>query len=276
MSTQRGNVSKGAPAHQNKFAFRHNKNSRKSNDIMALPNEGLCPHCYDVIEWKKKYRKYKPLTVPGRCQSCDQKTVRRAYHVLCDECAVKEEICAKCCKSSVVKKPITTDEQKKEEQARLRVELANMTERARRTFYRKLERGDQDTPAAAGEGEDDEQDESGEKGDDKVRTKKTATPAPSSSSSSSVATPSSSTPSSSSSSSSTSTTTPSSSDSQASTHPQPELEDEGEDDEGDEDEDDYEGDDVDEDEEDIDEEAGDDNEGEDIQSITDGVSKIQR
>src|SRR4051794_39560715 len=62
MSSEKGNVKKGAPAHQNTFAFKHNKNSRKTAKILSLPNQGLCSKCHDIIEWKKKYRKYKPLT----------------------------------------------------------------------------------------------------------------------------------------------------------------------------------------------------------------------
>jgi hypothetical protein len=37
-----------------------------AHNVGRLPNEGLCPRCHDIIEWKKKYRKYKPLTTPKR------------------------------------------------------------------------------------------------------------------------------------------------------------------------------------------------------------------
>lgn len=67
MSSQKGNSSKQKkPAHQNKFAFKHNKNSKKTQEILNIPTEGLCQHCHDVIEWKKKYRKYKPITSPTK------------------------------------------------------------------------------------------------------------------------------------------------------------------------------------------------------------------
>ena len=58
------------PAHQNKVAFHHNKNSKKTKVILSLPNEGLCRKCHEVIEWKKAYRKYKPLTQPKKW--CEQ------------------------------------------------------------------------------------------------------------------------------------------------------------------------------------------------------------
>ena len=54
------------PAHQNKYAFKHNKNSKKTKKILSLPNTGLCKQCHEIIEWRKKYRKYKPLTTKRR------------------------------------------------------------------------------------------------------------------------------------------------------------------------------------------------------------------
>jgi len=46
-----------APAHQNSFAFTHNKNSKKTRVIASIPNTGVCKRCHDIIEWRKKYRK---------------------------------------------------------------------------------------------------------------------------------------------------------------------------------------------------------------------------
>lgn len=65
MSSQRGNVKKGAPKYQNTFAFKHNPKSKKTERILALPIYGLCEKCRKQIEWRKKYRKYKPLTQPA-------------------------------------------------------------------------------------------------------------------------------------------------------------------------------------------------------------------
>ena len=39
----------------------HNPNSKKSQVIAGIPNVGLCQHCHDIIEWRKKFRKYKPI-----------------------------------------------------------------------------------------------------------------------------------------------------------------------------------------------------------------------
>uniref|UniRef100_M4C2U3 Uncharacterized protein n=1 Tax=Hyaloperonospora arabidopsidis (strain Emoy2) TaxID=559515 RepID=M4C2U3_HYAAE len=61
-------MKKRAPKHQNSFAFRHNPKSKKTERILSMPVHGLCEKCRQQIEWRKKYRKYKPLTQPGSCK----------------------------------------------------------------------------------------------------------------------------------------------------------------------------------------------------------------
>lgn len=99
MSSQRGNVKKcGPPKHQNKTAFRNDLHDStiKQKIINNLNTTGLCTQCTQVIEWKIKYKKYNPLTKAKTCVSCSQKTVKKAYHVLCCDCAEKKKACAKC------------------------------------------------------------------------------------------------------------------------------------------------------------------------------------
>lgn len=66
VSNRKGNNSKKGQAHQNSTAWKANKNSKKSREIAALPVYGLCQRCTDVILWRKKYKKYKPLTTVKR------------------------------------------------------------------------------------------------------------------------------------------------------------------------------------------------------------------
>lgn len=66
MSTRKGNNKKAAPKHKNSFAFKHNPNSKKTKVILAINHAGLCAHCNEIIEWRKKYRKYKPLKHPRK------------------------------------------------------------------------------------------------------------------------------------------------------------------------------------------------------------------
>jgi hypothetical protein len=76
-----------SPAHQNKFAFRHNPGSKKTQKILDAPNVGLCQRCHDKIEWRKQYRKYKVRSQLGKCNLCNQKNIKAAYHTICGQCA---------------------------------------------------------------------------------------------------------------------------------------------------------------------------------------------
>ncbi|CAO3657814.1 unnamed protein product [Umbelopsis ramanniana] len=144
--TQRkGNNKKKAQAHQNSTAWKPNKNSKKTRIINALPVYGLCDKCTEVILWRKKYKKYKPLTAPKKCVSCQQKSIKEAYHVLCDDCACKRKVCAKCLESKEIvtnKSEIKTDKDIQREGQELERLLNRMTLRQRRSYLRKLERGD--------------------------------------------------------------------------------------------------------------------------------------
>lgn len=68
------------PAFQNSYAFKHNPNSKKTAKILAMPISGVCQRCRDKLEWRKKYRKYKPLTQPSVCNFCRERNVNAAYH----------------------------------------------------------------------------------------------------------------------------------------------------------------------------------------------------
>jgi len=80
-----------APTHQNKFAFKHNPSSKKTEKILSTLNAHVCQRCHDKIEWRKKYRKYKPRTQPGKCNECPKRNVKAAYHTICTDCTTKSE-----------------------------------------------------------------------------------------------------------------------------------------------------------------------------------------
>jgi hypothetical protein len=168
MSTRSGGGPKKGPRHQNRTAFKHNPHSTKSAKIDALPNEGLCARCSEIIEWRKKYHKFKPLTGPRTCQECHQRTVVHAYHVLCVLCARARNCCAKCREQRTIIKPVVLPEEAKRDQDRLEDEFAKMRLSERRTFLRKLQKGEPAAAAAtttATPPEDDE-DEEREEGED--------------------------------------------------------------------------------------------------------------
>ena len=136
----------GPPAHQNSFAFKHNPNSRLTKAIAALPNDGVCARCHDIIEWRRMYRKFKPLTKPAKCADCRLPEVRRAYHALCGACAAKRGgVCPKCCGAfggGVIAAPGGGEE---EEALRMLREtkgaVPGLRERDRRALIRELEKG---------------------------------------------------------------------------------------------------------------------------------------
>ncbi|KAI9102656.1 hypothetical protein DFS34DRAFT_701455 [Phlyctochytrium arcticum] len=131
--------------YQNVFAWKPDKRNTHALKISQTPSSGLCRKCLDIIEWRKRMNKYKPLTQPKTCLSCLQKRVAEAYHVLCRPCAEERGVCAKCQDSpDVVPSEVKTPaERLKESQEEQRV-LASMSERQRRTYLRRMERGDEE------------------------------------------------------------------------------------------------------------------------------------
>ncbi|CAM9957043.1 unnamed protein product, partial [Ectocarpus fasciculatus] len=99
MSTRKGagNTRTRKPKHQNTFAFRHNPKSQKTAKILASVNAGLCASCHDKVEWRKRYRKYRPLRQPATCNDCHKKTITAAYHKICAACARERRVCPWCC-----------------------------------------------------------------------------------------------------------------------------------------------------------------------------------
>ena len=73
MSSQRGNVKKKkAQKHQNSTSFKNNLHdtSTKTKMINNIQVTQCCSRCTEIIEWKIKYKKYKPLTVPKKWYVC--------------------------------------------------------------------------------------------------------------------------------------------------------------------------------------------------------------
>ncbi|MES1919132.1 hypothetical protein MHBO_000996 [Bonamia ostreae] len=73
----------------------HHKSKRKKL-IASMPTFQLCTHCKQIIEWRKRTNKYKILKQSRKCASCGNKSIYRAYHILCDGCAYSSKCCAKC------------------------------------------------------------------------------------------------------------------------------------------------------------------------------------
>ncbi|XP_054439239.1 uncharacterized protein C9orf85 homolog [Pteronotus mesoamericanus] len=112
MSSQKGNVARSRPQrHQNTFSFKNDKfvKSVQTKKINEKLHDGVCRRCKEVLEWRVKYSKYKPLSKPKKCVKCLQKTVKDSYHIMCRPCACELEVCAKCGKKEDIVIPFNKE-----------------------------------------------------------------------------------------------------------------------------------------------------------------------
>ena len=84
---------KSSQKYQNSTKFKPLNISQKAKEA---PMNNLCNRCYDILEWKKQFKKYKPLSAPSKCIACMEKRVFAAYRILCNDCSFKSMKCSKC------------------------------------------------------------------------------------------------------------------------------------------------------------------------------------
>ena len=111
--------------------------------FVAAPSaHTLCPRrCYEILEWRKTYRKYKPRKRAGKCNICAQKHVKQAYCTVCKPCALEKVLCEKCGKSTSGEGRVErekTFEEEQTEQQELEYQLRFMKERERRKLKRRM------------------------------------------------------------------------------------------------------------------------------------------
>ncbi|XP_046975367.1 uncharacterized protein C9orf85 homolog [Vanessa cardui] len=143
MSCSRGNTTRTRPQkHQNRTVFKNtlHDTSKKTKLLNNLEVTGVCERCKGIIEWKIKYKKYKPLTVPGKCVSCEQRNIKHAYHVMCNKCATEKKVCTKCCKPSELIVEKKSEDKVVDNEIKYQSILKNLSERKRRTFLRHLKK----------------------------------------------------------------------------------------------------------------------------------------
>ncbi|XP_045879696.1 uncharacterized protein C9orf85 homolog isoform X2 [Meles meles] len=84
MSSQKGNVARSRPQrHQNTFSFKNDKfdKSVQTKKINAKLHDGVCQRCKEVLEWRVKYSKYKPLSKPKKCAALDGKKILSEFQL---------------------------------------------------------------------------------------------------------------------------------------------------------------------------------------------------
>lgn len=97
----------------------------------------------DFQSVKKKITK-KNLISNNLFRRCNQRTVKKAYHVCCKDCAKKERICAKCLTSAdkvSIEPPEPTTQEAQQLQTEMDRLIKLLSERKRRTFQRFMKKG---------------------------------------------------------------------------------------------------------------------------------------
>ncbi|CAK9801263.1 Uncharacterized protein C9orf85 homolog [Anthophora quadrimaculata] len=143
MSTQKGNFNRSrSQKYQNQSVFKNDLHdtSNKTKFINSIEVANVCERCKKVIEWKIKYKKYKPLKAPSKCIKCEQKTVKHAYHKICLPCAKQYEICPKCGNTGDIIEGKPNKEETMKLDAELQSLLKTLSERKRRSFIRYMNR----------------------------------------------------------------------------------------------------------------------------------------
>ncbi|CAG9771995.1 unnamed protein product [Ceutorhynchus assimilis] len=139
MSCQKGSTVRTRPQkYKNRSVFKNSLHdtSQKTKSINSTHISHVCQRCKEIIEWKIRYKKYKPLTQPKKCVKCEQKTVKRAYHIMCDPCGQKLGVCSKCDKSKEVIEAPPSEKEQFQLDEEMKEMLKSLPERKRRTFLR--------------------------------------------------------------------------------------------------------------------------------------------
>lgn len=144
-----GTLRSGAPKkegqkHQNQFAFRNNKSSKKSHQLASTPLDKLCKRCYEKLKWKLNFHKYKPLKEPGKCVKCTERNITKAYRSFCDNCAMKFKICSKCGEKLDEFYHVGPIMTKQEKVDKIEAILATLKEREKRSILRAVLKGEID------------------------------------------------------------------------------------------------------------------------------------
>lgn len=143
MSTRRGETGRKRPQkYQNTRAFKNDLHDKtpKVKFINSLQISNVCARCKSILDWKIKYKKFKPIKFPTTCNKCNEKCVKHAYHTMCQPCASKLGVCPKCGKEEELVEPVPTAEERLKLDLEMQAMLKSLPERKRRTFLRFMEK----------------------------------------------------------------------------------------------------------------------------------------
>lgn len=81
--------------HAYELRFRADKKNLQKTAVL----DRVCSRCYEILQWKLTYGKYRPLKKAKKCQKCKLPAVLKPYRVLCNKCGDESKCCTKCGKN---------------------------------------------------------------------------------------------------------------------------------------------------------------------------------
>lgn len=75
-----------------KVRYKQNLLDYQKNAVL----DRVCQRCYEQLQWKLQYGKYKGIKQPKKCVNCKQKAILKPYRLLCNKCGDDLKKCTKC------------------------------------------------------------------------------------------------------------------------------------------------------------------------------------
>jgi hypothetical protein len=88
---------KKSQAHKNTHTYELRYRDDKKDLLKNAALDRLCTHCKEILEWKLKFGKFKPIKEAKKCQTCLKSTVVKPYRAICNKCSDDANKCTKCC-----------------------------------------------------------------------------------------------------------------------------------------------------------------------------------
>lgn len=79
-----------------KVKYKDDKINLQKNAIL----DRVCERCYEQLQWKLKYGKFKPIKQPKKCENCKMNSILKPYRSLCNKCGDELKKCTKCMEDS--------------------------------------------------------------------------------------------------------------------------------------------------------------------------------
>lgn len=127
------------PKYQNQKEFKIIYQQHKIDLQENTPKHMLCKRCWDIVEWKLKFGKYKKLTQPGKCQECQGRFVVHAYRNICDACGKRLNKCTKCGEQNQIVEKQDKNLEKQLQNDKF-IKMQNLMKKYRECTKRKIQR----------------------------------------------------------------------------------------------------------------------------------------